>query len=109
MKLNGCIFYFFLLFDELLEKYNDIWKSIRNSIKKELDYEPIYNRRNSKTKIKSYSAEDTDKEMPKAGSNYTCLSVLSIDFDFDFDFIIHKCFQKNENTLERKKKDNQIH
>ena len=35
-----------------------------------------------KTKIKSYSEEVTDfhgKEMPKAGSNYTCLAVTTID------------------------------
>ena len=35
-----------------------------------------------KTKIKSYSEEVTDfhgKEMPKAGSNYTCLAVTTTD------------------------------
>ena len=35
-----------------------------------------------KTKVKSYGDEATDfhdKEMPKAGSNHTCLAVIIID------------------------------
>ena len=35
-----------------------------------------------KTKVKSYGDEATDfhdKEMPKAGSNHTCLAVIMID------------------------------
>ena len=28
---------------ELLEKYNKIWKKVKNSIKKELGSEPVYN------------------------------------------------------------------
>ena len=36
-----------------------------------------------KTKIRSYGQEATDfhdKEVPKVGSNYTCLTVILIDF-----------------------------
>ena len=29
--------------DELLEKYNEIWEKVKNSIKKEFDSEPVYN------------------------------------------------------------------
>ena len=29
--------------DELLEKYNEIWKKVKNSLKKEFDIEPGYN------------------------------------------------------------------
>ena len=28
---------------ELLEKYNEIWEKVKNSIKKEFDSEPVYN------------------------------------------------------------------
>ena len=28
---------------ELLEKYNEIWEKLKNSIKKEFDSEPVYN------------------------------------------------------------------
>ena len=40
MKLNMS----FLIKDhELLEKYNEIWEKVKNSIKPEFDGEPVYN------------------------------------------------------------------
>ena len=50
--------------------------------KKEFESEPAYNKKFSKTKIKSHGDEVTyfyDKEIPKMGSNYTCLVVFSLD------------------------------
>ena len=41
--------YLFIEGDELLEKYNDIWEKVSNSIKKELDCKPIYDQKTSKT------------------------------------------------------------
>ena len=41
--------------DELLEKYNEIWGRVTNSIKKEFDSEPVYNEKYLKAKIKSYN------------------------------------------------------
>ena len=29
--------------DELLEKYNEIWEKVQNSIKKEFESKPVYN------------------------------------------------------------------
>ena len=29
--------------DELLEKYNEIWENVKNSLKKNFDSEPVYN------------------------------------------------------------------
>lgn len=46
-----------------------------NSIKEELDCEPIYNKKYLKTKIPSYSEKITDfhdKDVPNVGSHYTC-------------------------------------
>ena len=40
--------------DELLEKYNEVWEELRNSIKKELGRETIYNDKYLKTRIKFY-------------------------------------------------------
>ena len=41
--------------DELLEKYKEIRKEIKNSIKKEFDSEPVYNENSLIVKIKSYN------------------------------------------------------
>ena len=46
-----------LIYVDLLEKYNTIWKNVSNSIKKEFDREPLYNTKHLKTKIKSYEAK----------------------------------------------------
>ena len=43
--------------DELLEKYNEIWEMVQNSIKKEFDSEPAYNEKRLKAKIKSYNGK----------------------------------------------------
>ena len=43
--------------DELLEKYNEIWEKVKNSIKKELHSEPVYNEKYQKTKIKPYNGK----------------------------------------------------
>ena len=75
--------YFLIKDDDLLETYNDIWNKISNSIKKELDCEPIYNKKFLKTKIRSYGKKGTDfhdKEVAKVGSNYICLAVILLDF-----------------------------
>ena len=53
-------------------------------IKKEFNREPVHNKKkkNLKTKIKSYGDKATDfhdKEIPKVGSNHTCLAVISLD------------------------------
>ena len=38
--------------NEVLEKYNEIWKKIINSIKKESDRESVYNEKYIKIKVK---------------------------------------------------------
>ena len=43
--------------DELLEKYNEIWEKVKNSIKKELDSKPRYNEKYLKAKVKSYNGK----------------------------------------------------
>ena len=49
-----------------------------------------------KTKIKSYGDEATgfhDKEVPKVGSNHTCLAIISLDSAFKkMKTIVCKCF-----------------
>ena len=44
-KLNGCIS--FIEDDELIEMYNSIWNRVSSSIRKELDCEPMYNKKTS--------------------------------------------------------------
>ena len=72
--------------DKLLEKYNEMWGKVKNSIKKEFDSEPVYNEKYLKPKIKSYigklNTNFHDDKIPKEGSQFICLSVILIDSVF---------------------------
>ena len=54
MKLN---LFFFIKDDELLEKYNETWEKVKNSIRKEFDIKPVYNEKHLKGKIESYNGK----------------------------------------------------
>ena len=58
--------------DKLLEKYNEIWEKVKNSLKKEFDSEPVYNEKYLKAKIKSYNGKINTNfhgnKIPKKGS-----------------------------------------
>ena len=43
--------------EELLEKYNEIWKKVKNIIKREFDSEPVCNEKYLKAKIKPYNGK----------------------------------------------------
>ena len=69
--------------DELLKKYNKIWKKVKNSPKKEYDSEPVYNEKYLKAKVKSYNEKINtnfhENKIPNKGSHFICLSVTLID------------------------------
>ena len=45
---------YFLIEDDLLEKYNTIWDKVSADIKKEFDSKRVYNKNYFKSKIKSH-------------------------------------------------------
>ena len=47
----------FLIKDELLEKYNEVWQKVKNITKKEFDNEPVYNEKHLQAKINSYNGK----------------------------------------------------
>ena len=74
--------YFLSEDDSLLGKYNTILAKVCTDIKKWFDSETVYYKIFLKTKIKSDNGEAThfhDKEIPKVGSNHTCLAVIVLD------------------------------
>ena len=77
----------FLIKDyELLGKYNEIGKKLKNSLKKEFDSEPVYNEKYLKAKIKSCNGKINtnfhDNRIQREGSQFICLSVILIDSVF---------------------------
>ena len=84
---NEMKYIFFLIKgEELLEKYNEIWEKVKNSLKKEFDSEPVYSEKCLKAIVKSYNRKiDTNfhnNKIPKEGSQFICLSVILIDSVF---------------------------
>ena len=74
--------YFFIEYDDSLEKYNTIRDKVRADIKKELDSKPVFNKKFLKTKLKSYRDKVTqfyDKEINKVDSYHTCFASISLD------------------------------
>ena len=69
--------------EKLLEKYNEIWRKVSYTIKKEFDSKPVYNEKYVETKIKSHNGKiDTNfhnNKIPKKDSQCNFLSVILID------------------------------
>ena len=77
----------FLIKDDwLLEKYNEIWEKVKNSIKREFNSETEYNEKYRKAKMNSYNGKINtnfhNDKIPKEGSQFICLSVILIDYWF---------------------------
>ena len=89
--------FFMIKDDKYLEKYNEVWKKVRNSIKKEFGGEPICNEKYLKTKIKYYSVKintnfhKRQMKRPKEGSKCLCLSIISVNFVLELVKIIMCC------------------
>ena len=77
---------FFIQDEELLEKDNEIWEKVKNSIKKEFDSEPVYNKKDLKSKIKSYNGKINTNfrrnKIPKEVSQFIYLPVILMDSVF---------------------------
>ena len=72
--------------DELLEKYDENWGKVKNSLKNDFYNKPIYNENYLKAKIKSYNWKINtnfhSNKIPKEGPQYICLSAILRDSIF---------------------------
>ena len=72
-----------------LEKHNEIWQEVKDSLKKEFDKESIYIKKYLKAKIKPYNGKINTNfhnyKIPKEDSQYICLSVILINSVFRAD------------------------
>ena len=68
--------------DELLEKYNEICKKVKDSLKREFDSKPVYNKKFLKAKIRyskrKINTKFQNNKIPKENYQYICLSVILI-------------------------------
>ena len=70
---------------QLLKKYNQTWKKVKNLLNIEFDSEPVYgdNDKDIRTKIKIFSGNVSSsfrgKWVPKEKASYRCLSLIMLD------------------------------
>ena len=64
--------------NNLLEKYTEIWRRVKNSINIKFDSEPVYGDvdKYSKTKKMYKDRVNTSFEVPKKNASYKCLSLI---------------------------------
>ena len=93
--------------DDLLNKYNTIWDKVSTDIKKKIDSKPVCNKNILKPKKISCVDETTDfhdKELPSAGSNRTCLGVITNNSSLKKDENYYpQAFLKTCKYIEKKK------
>ena len=90
--MNGYIKYFengrknmsFLIKnDEVWKKYEDIWDVIKNKLGIKFHSEPIYEKKNLKSKIREFDSDIKTNflgnGLPKQNMYYTCIACISID------------------------------
>ena len=112
MKLNICLF--LIKNDELLEKFNEIWEKVKNSIQKEFDSEPLCNEKYLKVKIKTYNGKINTNfhncKIPEEGSQCICLSVILIDSVFRtsnnyyLQVFLEECKHRKKDEKEKRKR-----
>ena len=92
-----------------MEKYNDIWKKIKDSLKRECDSKPVYNKIYIKAKVKSYNGNINtsfyNNKIRKADSQYICLSIILLDsvFRTGKSYYLQVFLEKCKNAVKGKK------
>ena len=80
---------FLIKVDKLFEKYNEIFEKVKDTLKKEFDNEPAYDKKYLKGKTKSYNVKINtnfyNNKISKEDSQYICLSIILIDSAFRTD------------------------
>ena len=65
---------------QLLKKYNQIWKKVKNLLKIKFDSEPVYGDNDKYIKNDgNVNINFQDKGMPKEKASYKCLSIIMLD------------------------------
>ena len=74
---------FLIKYEEVEEKYKQIWNVIKNKLEIKLHSDPVYEYKCLKTKVREYDGviktNILDNGMPKENMHYTCIACITID------------------------------
>ena len=85
--------------DELWEKYDKIWNTIKNKLGIKFHSDPVYEYKYLKAKVREFNGviktNFLGNDMPKENMNYTCIACITIDSVLKIDKkIIRKFFRR---------------
>ena len=68
---------------DVLDKYNNIWDKIKETLSIKFHSRPIYDKKYIKAKVREFSGVIKTKflgdEVPKEDKHYTCIACITID------------------------------
>ena len=69
--------------DDVILKYNKIWKKLKRLLSAEFDSHPVYDEKCIKTRVKIYEGKIitkfTDNEIKEEISHYSCIAAIYVD------------------------------
>ena len=66
--------------DDVLDKYNEIWDKIRETLNINFHSMPVYDEKYIKAKVREFNGGvKTDVKIPKESMDYTCIACITID------------------------------
>ena len=69
--------------DDVLDKYNEIWDKIKETLSIKFHSMPVYDEKYIKAKVREFNGviktNFLDNEIPKENVHYTCMAGITID------------------------------
>ena len=69
--------------DDALDKYNEIWDKIKNTLSVKFHSMPFYDEQHIKAKVREFNGVTKTNvlgnEIPKESTHYTCIACITID------------------------------
>ena len=73
----------FVADEDVILKYNKIWKKIKMILSVKFDRQPVYDDKYIKTRVKTFEdkviTKFIDNEIPKENTHYSCIDVICVD------------------------------
>ena len=80
---NGGKNMFFVIKDDVLDKYNEIWDKIKGKLNIKFHSMPVYDGKYLKAKVREFNGliktNFFDDKIPKENMHYTCIACITID------------------------------
>ena len=75
---------FMVKYDDVLDKYKEIWEKIKNKLSIKFHSMPVYDEKYLKAKVREFNgvikANLLGNNIPKENKHYTCIACVTIDF-----------------------------